>query len=128
MMGLLPLLLLAGAPVIDCENAMTQADMNQCAAESYKTADAELNAQWKLAAAAMKLRDENFESEYDSRSGYFDTLLQAQRAWLVYRDAHCRSEGYFARGGSMEPMLVSSCLAQMTLDRTEQLKELVETY
>ncbi len=128
MIALLPLLLLAGEPALDCENAMTQADMNQCAFEDYQVADAELNAQWKKSAAAMRLRDKNFESEYDTRSGYFETMLEAQRAWLAYRDAHCRSEGYFARGGSMEPLLVSSCLAHLTRLRTTQLSELVEMY
>lgn len=128
MIALLPLLLLAGEPALDCENAMTQADMNQCAFEDYQAADAELNVQWKKSAAAMRLLDKNFESEYDTRSGYFETMLEAQRAWLAYRDAHCRSEGYFARGGSMEPLLVSSCLAHLTRLRTTQLSELVEMY
>lgn len=128
MIAVLPLLLLVGEPALDCENAMTQADMNQCAFEDYQVADAELNVQWKKSAAAMRLRDENFESEYDTRSGYFETMLEAQRAWLAYRDAHCRSEGYFARGGSMEPLLVSSSLAHLTRLRTTQLSELVEMY
>ncbi len=128
MIGLLPLLLLTGQPALDCENAMTQADMNQCAFNDHKAADAELNAQWKKSAAVMKLRDENFESEYDMRNGYFETMLEAQRAWIAYRDSHCRSEGYFARGGSMEPLLVSSCMAQLTRLRTTQLSELVEMY
>lgn len=128
MIAVLPLLLLVGEPALDCENAMTQADMNQCAFEDYQVADAELNVQWKKSAAAMRLRDENFEREYDTRSGYFETMLEAQRAWLAYRDAHCRSEGYFARGGSIEPLLVSSCLAHLTRLRTTQLSELVEMY
>ncbi|MFZ1741705.1 MAG: lysozyme inhibitor LprI family protein, partial [Pontixanthobacter sp.] len=42
------------------------------------------------------------------------------------RDAHCRSEGYYAYGGSLEPLLVSSCKAQLTRQRTDQLVELVE--
>lgn len=128
MIALLPFLLLAGEPAPDCDNAVTQMAMNQCAQLEYTAADAELNAQWKITSAAMKQRDANLDREYDSRPGYFETLLAAQRAWLAYRDNHCRSAGYFARGGSMEPMLVSFCLAKLTAARTEQLKELVETY
>lgn len=125
---ILATLLLAASPAVDCENAMTQMDMNQCAFQDYQAADDELNAQWKRTSSIMRLRDENFESVYDTRSGYFDTLLEGQRAWLIYRDAHCRSEGYFARGGSMEPLLVSSCKAHLTRLRTAQLAELAETY
>lgn len=128
MIGLLALFLMGSAPALDCENAMTQADMNQCAHADYRAADTELNTQWKLTAAAMKASDKDFDSDYDTRPGYFATLLEAQRAWLSYRDAHCRSAGYFARGGSMEPLLASSCLAKLTRERTEQLKELVEMY
>jgi len=126
MIALLPLLLLADLPTLDCENAMTQADMNECAFRDHQAANAELNAQWQQTSSVMKSRDENFESEYDTRSGYFDTLLEAQRAWLGYRDAHCRSEGYFARGGSLEPLLVTSCMTHLTRLRTAELEELVE--
>ena len=90
--------------------------------------DAELNAQWPETAAAMKSRDENFDSIYDDRPGYFETLLEAQRAWLKYRDAHCRSNGYFARGGSLEPLLVASCKTTLTRIRTVELEELARTY
>lgn len=128
MIGLLFLLLMESEPPLDCENAMTQAAMNQCAHQEYQAADAQLNVQWQVTAAAMKLRDQNFASDSDMRKGYFSTLQEAQRAWITYRDAHCRSEGYFARGGSMEPMLVSFCLANVTIARTRQLKQLAETY
>ena len=127
MIALLSLLLMAGEPALDCDRAGTQMAMNRCAHLDYEAADAALNAQWKITAAAMKQRDTDLDREYDTRQGYFGTLLAAQRAWLAYRDAHCRSEGYFARGGSMEPMLVSGCLAQLTRVRTAQLAELVET-
>ncbi len=128
MIAMLPLLLMAGEPVLDCENAMTQMAMNRCAYLDNEAADAALNAQWKITAAAMKQRDTELDRDYDMRQGHFDTLLAAQRAWMAYRDAHCRNEGYFARGGSMEPMLVSGCLTQLTRVRTAQLAELVETY
>ena len=64
----------------------------------------------------------------DTRPGYFDTLLAGQRAWLTYRDQHCRSEGYTMRGGSAEPMVASQCKAKLTRARTEQLKDLMQEY
>ena len=53
-------------------------------------------------------------------------MLEAQRGWLRYRDAHCRVDGYTARGGSLEPLLVATCKARLTRMRTEELRELVE--
>ena len=92
-------------------------------------ADAALNAQWRLTRQAMRERDSEADKpDWDDRPGYFDTLLEAQRAWITYRDAHCRSEGYSARGGSLEPLLVSTCKTHLTKLRTAQLRELAETY
>ncbi len=111
-MILLPLLLMAQTTSADIECDMAEADkgvqsaMNQCAYKDYLIADEALNVQWTKTAATMKARDENFESVYDKRPGYFTTMLKAQRAWLEYRDAHCTNEGYYARGGSLEPLLV----------------------
>lgn len=106
-----------------------QQEMNICAHRDYLIADAALNAQWRLTRQAMRERDSEADKpDWDDRPGYFDTLLEAQRAWIAYRDAHCRSEGYAARGGSLEPLLVSTCKTHLTKLRTAQLLELAETY
>ncbi len=127
MIALLPLLLLAGEPETDCDDPITQAEMNYCARQDFEAADAELNVQWPITAATMKLRDQSFDYYTIKKGeGFFETLLEAQRAWIAYRDAHCMSEGYFARGGSMEPMLFSRCLARLTIERTAQLRKLAE--
>lgn len=118
------LLAQAGAAQVDCANANTQQDMNFCAAQDFAKADEELNAQWSVTAAAMRRRDANTFPPDDGRPGYFDQLLAAQRSWLTFRDAHCASEGYQVRGGSMEPMLVAGCRAALTRDRTAQLRSL----
>ena len=134
----LPLLLQSGpvqeAPPVpgwNCKDPLVQQEMNWCAGQDYAAADAELNAQWKITAAAMKASDADFAAngggEYDSRAGYFESLLEAQRGWLRYRDGQCALEGYAARGGSMEPMLLSGCKARLTRQRTEELKALIET-
>ena len=105
-----------------------QQEMNICAHREFLIADAAMNEQWRLTRAHMQERDEEWTSEYDERPGYFETLLAAQRAWLTYRDAHCQSEGYEARGGSLEPLLVSTCKRHLTEKRTEELRSLAETY
>ncbi|WP_252257584.1 lysozyme inhibitor LprI family protein [Erythrobacter aurantius] len=130
------LMLLIAAPGDDLPECNEQAaemgvqqEMNICAHRDYLIADAALNAQWRLTRQTMQERDSEAEKpDWDERPGYFDTLLEAQRAWIAYRDAHCRSEGYSARGGSLEPLLVSTCKIHLTELRTAQLRELAETY
>jgi len=122
--------LLAGAadaqPQWSCDDPGPQQEMNYCAAQEYHAADRALNAQWKRTAAAMKQRDAQWDAPNDNRPGHFASLLSAQRAWLKYRDAHCQTAGYSFRGGSMEPLIVSTCKTALTERRTQQLNLLIE--
>jgi len=112
----------------NCENPQVQQEMNWCAGRDFAVADERLNAQWKITSEVMKQRDAEWAEigSADTRPGLFESLLEAQRGWLRYRDAHCRVDGYTARGGSLEPLLVATCKARLTRMRTEELRELVE--
>lgn len=110
----------------NCADPVVQQEMNYCAHQDYLRADAAMNEQWPKTAAEMKRRDTQNDWPHDSRPGYFDTLLAAQWAWIAYRDKHCASEGYYARGGSLEPLLVSTCKTKLTEERIQQLQFLIE--
>ena len=107
-----------------CDDPQTQMAMNTCASMDFEQADARLNEQWRETAEHMRALDAGIDRENDSQPGHYETLLEGQRAWLSFRDAECRSEGFMARGGSMQPMLVSQCKAYLTELRTEQLRNL----
>lgn len=107
---------------IDCENAMAQQDMTYCAGMDFEAADAELNAVWKEAKASAKEMDAEFAAEM---KGAEAALLAAQRGWIAYRDGQCELEGWEAHGGSMEPMLVSGCMAELTRARTRELRQFI---
>ncbi len=116
-------------PACDQEKADQgiQQEMNICALNDFIAADKKLNEQWAMTSAVMKSRDEGWQPDWDERPGYFESLLASQRAWLKYRDAHCRVEGYAARGGSMEPLLVSTCKTSLTEARTQELRSLADS-
>ncbi len=142
---LLPLLMQSAQPPVpgwNCDDPVVQQEMNWCAAQDYAAADAELNAQWKITAAITKERDTGMEADFGpinpespredaaarmAYTGHFQALLEAQRAWLSYRDAQCRLAGYAFFGGSAQPMIVSGCLAMLTRQRTQELRDLAET-
>jgi len=44
-------------------------------------------------------------------------LRDAQRAWIVFRDAECLRLSDFARDGTLAPLLMLSCKTQLTADR-----------
>ena len=120
---LLPFAAQAQDSEINCEDAQTQMEMTYCAEQDFTEADELLNAQYKQSRQATKAFDEDAISELQGADA---ALVAAQRAWVAFRDAHCASYGYQARGGSMEPMLIYACQADLTRQRTEQLKELTD--
>lgn len=111
-------------PNVDCDNATTQMELNYCTEKEYEEADAALNSQWKLTKKAVIEQDRNLE---ENLRGAEKALVRAQRAWIEYRDGQCEAESFQARGGTAEPMLLMSCLAELTRVRTEQLQELAES-
>lgn len=109
----------------DCAAAQTQTEMNACAYQDWEAADAVLNALWPQARAVTKAQDADLPEEL---KGADQALLNAQRAWIAFRDAQCASEGFAMRGGSAEPLLIYGCMASLTEDRVEDLRAVIEGY
>ena len=121
--GLLALMGASGASAdeIDCKSPTTQTDMTLCERARQDEADKALNVQYKKTRAAMVAIDSDQD---DDMKGAEKALVTAQRAWITYRDAQCEAAGFQARGGTMEPMLVAGCIANVTDARTKELKTL----
>ncbi|WP_025370705.1 lysozyme inhibitor LprI family protein [Advenella mimigardefordensis] len=100
------------AYALNCNNATTQADINQCANADYKHADAQLNKAYR---------------EVYSRADatLVPQLKTAQNAWIKFRDADCSFQTSSARGGSMYASVLAGCLEVKTLARTKELSALL---
>ncbi|MVA80872.1 DUF1311 domain-containing protein [Agrobacterium vitis] len=123
----LALLSLSGsvlAQARDCRDPQTQSDMTACAVQDFDAADKAMNAQWKITRKAFVEQDATLD---DDLKGAEKALLKAQRAWIDYRDGQCEAQGFYVRGGTMEPMEVAACKAAMTKTRTKELKSLAES-
>lgn len=48
-------------------------------------------------------------------------LINAQKAWISFRDAECTFQSSGEDGGSAAPMVVAACKAALTTERTKQL-------
>ena len=101
------------AAQVECDEDGPQQAMNACALDAYRAADAELNAVYARLRARLP--------EEERRE-----LRDVQRAWLAYRDGHCRMEAAEFEGGSMQPLILHGCLAHLTRERTRALKALEE--
>ena len=93
----------------DCNNPSTQTVMNLCAGLSYEEADRALNRAYQaLVPNLSAMRRQK--------------LTDAQLRWIKFRDTECTFAGSEADGGSMQPMLISGCKAQITQQRTTDLE------
>jgi uncharacterized protein YecT (DUF1311 family) len=97
----------------DCSNANTQTEMNQCAAAQYQAADKKLNETWEQ---ALKRASGNQQA----------LLKKAQLAWISLRDADCAFLASGAEGGSMQPMLISQCMTDKSVEREAFLASLLQ--
>ena len=84
-----------------CDTPRTQADLNACAGNAAKQADAKLNDVYATLAKRV------------SPAGR-QALRAAQRAWITYRDAQCGFDTLGTQGGSIHAMMVASCLRDLT--------------
>ena len=97
--------------------------MNICADKDFQKADKALNAAYKRAMTRAASTDKELGEMEPDYAGAVEALKKAQRAWIGYRDGQCGLAGFEARGGTMEPMLVSGCLADLTRKRTQELND-----
>lgn len=106
---------------IDCANASSTVELNFCAGKDFDKADAELNAAYKKALAAIP--GLAGEKPFEARS-WENALRASQRAWLAYRNAECdKHVPMFWGGGTGTSSAVIGCKTQKTRARIEELKE-----
>lgn len=104
---LLPLLPAVAAGK-DCSGANTQLEINECAAAEAKKADADLNL------AYSKLTKKVSEAGKAK-------LVEAQRAWIKWRDAQCAFDTLGTIDGSIHPLEVAVCEQELTKLQTQRL-------
>ena len=89
--------------------AQTQLEMNVTANANFKKADAQLNKVYKQ---LMGIVDKSEKP----------LLIQAEKDWIKFRDSHCKFEASQYEGGSMKPLVYSTCLEQLTKKRIAEIK------
>jgi uncharacterized protein YecT (DUF1311 family) len=92
----------------ECSNRQSQSEMNTCFDVRFKAADA---AREKAFLELMVRLDEKQEK----------ALREVEDAWATYRDKHCAFIGSATEGGSVQPMIVSMCLTDLTELRAKEL-------
>lgn len=115
------MILLAAAALLsaqpDCRNAMTQSDIDACAGERVRAAEADMNR-----VAAQLMRELQARDRTAGNHNGEERLRAAQRTWIDFREAQCRLAGLQAMESSMEATLVSQCLRELNERRADELR------
>jgi len=104
-----------------CADAVTNLAMRECLGKAYERADTELNAVWTKVMANVADADYLTAAQ---RADWKKELLEAQRAWVQFKEHDCNGAvGFEWWGGSGAGTAIASCLFDYTAARTKDLKQ-----
>jgi len=101
-----------------CDKAVTTRDMEQCLTIESDKAEAALNQTYQRLVKRLTQPD----TEHENYSEYRKKLLDAQRAWIKFRDADCDALYALNSAGSMRNIIYLSCKQQRAEQRTKELE------
>lgn len=96
-----------------CDNASTQAALNQCTAAELATEDSKLNKSYKKLQSLLNKSDKQ-------------QLKNVQLVWIDFRDKDCKFSARNMSGGSGYPMEINSCLTSHNHQRRIQLDQEIQ--
>jgi len=99
----------------ECEAQTTSnPEYKACLAEKAKSADAFLNEAYGILKAGVRQHAAAMGQRPDIQ---LESLKEAQRKWIAYRDVECRFEDELAFGGTSIGGNQSACLCSLSLQR-----------
>jgi uncharacterized protein YecT (DUF1311 family) len=96
-------------PKINCANPNSNVEYKECAYRAYVASDKKLNQVYKQIISTLAGKEKQH-------------LIDAQLAWIKYRDSNCDFEIYRSLGGTGYGGFLSNCLERMTSTRTKELQ------
>ncbi|MDX1475202.1 MAG: lysozyme inhibitor LprI family protein [Reinekea sp.] len=102
--------MLSASAVVDCENARTTIEINQCAGMALESAQAVL----------AEYLQASFENHADDPE-LVAAIKTAQKDWQAYMTSHCDAVYTQWRDGSIRGVMTLSCKTQLTKQRTHEI-------
>lgn len=107
---------------LDCDEASTTLQMNDCARRQQEYLEIELNLVYQRVLNTIKVVKANPETSLQHR--LTKDFIQAQQLWIKLREADCQNVYHFWSGGTIRNLMYLDCMQSMTSQRIKQL----ETY
>lgn len=95
---------------LNCDEATTTVEINECVAEKLMLAQIEMR---KYLEASL--------THYHDDIIVLESIKQAQRTWMKYRELHCDSIYSVWRDGTIRTVMSLGCQINLTQQRTYEL-------
>lgn len=96
---------------VNCDEPFTQVEMSQCAIIESEQTEKQL----------QKIYHQ-LETQNSDDVEQLNLLKQTQLLWLKYRETSCKYASSQYEGGSIQPLIYSSCITSLTKERVENLE------
>ena len=114
---------------VDCENAVTQMDINFCAKYRYEKAQKNMDELYKELLKNIKERQNDFANDNQlSGEKFVNNFIDSQEQWKKYRKSYADFYSSIYHGGSMQPMIYFNAMTTITEERIKDLKDLLEEF
>jgi uncharacterized protein YecT (DUF1311 family) len=104
------LLCSASSFALDCDNAVSTPDLNECAAREQKAVEAILNTVYQRVLKAT------------SAPAVRTQLVAAQRAWIKFRGADCKAVHQKYADGTIRTVMYLGCMQNRAETRIKELE------
>ena len=98
--------------LLNCEEAITQVEMNMCSAQDLETSEKALKSVYDQALDSFD--DEEELQEFEA----------VQKSWVDYRDEHCDIAADQYAGGTIMPLIYSSCMKKLADERSDHIRNM----
>ncbi|WP_081933662.1 lysozyme inhibitor LprI family protein [Massilia sp. 9096] len=102
---------------LDCRNAYSTIDLNECAQVEQKAMEDKLNATYAHTMQALGSAD---------AAALKQKVIVAQRAWIKFREADCAAEEARWAGGTAAAQMFLGCMRQRAEQRIKDLESLAQ--
>ena len=106
----------ASVQALDCNKAVTTPEMNECAAIDQKKVEIRLNQTYQRVMKSLGGSDAETRKK----------LIEAQRAWIKFREADCAAVYQQHVGGTIRGLMYSGCMQSRAEQRIKELKQFME--
>lgn len=111
------------AQALDCANAITTPEINECASIEKDKVEAKLNDTYKKALAFLDNSDPLIKEDAAKAKA---KLKEAQRAWIKFRETDCDAIYSFNASGTMRTVLWIGCMQSHAEQRINELNNFME--